>query len=227
MRDGSSLVQHLYQQPATKKHQERLKIWAGTNLMRSNKSKCTVLLLGRNNCLHQYRLRDDLLERSTVEKDLGVLMDNKELTMSHQCTLVSKKASNILWCINKNVASHLREVIFLFCSALVRPHLGYSVQFCTPQLKKDRHLLERVQWRAAKMTKGLEHLPFERRLRALGLSSLGKRGLTGHLSTVYRYLKCRSQMELGSFQQCTVTGQEVMCTNWNIQAQRIPSLLGE
>ena len=89
-----------------------------------------------------------------MEKDLGVLMDNKELTMSHQCTLVSKKASNILWCINKNVASHLREVIFLFCSALVRPHLGYSVQFCTPQLKKDRDLLG-FQQRTTKMIKGL------------------------------------------------------------------------
>ena len=125
--------------------------------------------------MHQYRLRDDLLERSTVEKDLGVLMDSKELTMSHQCTLVSKKASNILWCINKNVASHLREVIFLFCSALVRPHLGYSVQFCTPQLKKDRDLLEGVQQSATKVVESLEHLPYEERLNNLGLFSLTKR----------------------------------------------------
>ena len=38
--------------------------------------------------MHQYRLGDDLLERSSEEKDLRVLVNNR-LAMSQQCALVA------------------------------------------------------------------------------------------------------------------------------------------
>ncbi|PKU32960.1 hypothetical protein llap_16734 [Limosa lapponica baueri] len=117
---------------------DRLESWTEGNLMKFNKGKRRILHLGRNNPIHQYRLR---------------------------------------------------EVIFPLYSALVRPHLEYCVQFWAPQFKKDKELLESIQWRATKMIKGMEHLSYEERLRDLGLFSLEKRRLRGDLINAYEYLK--------------------------------------
>ena len=62
---------------------DRLEMWVERNLMRFHKSKCRVLRLGRNNHVHQYGLGDDLLEISSAEKDLGVLMDNRLAMSQH------------------------------------------------------------------------------------------------------------------------------------------------
>ena len=46
------------------------------DLMSFKKSKYRVLSLGRNNHMHQYRLGAELLKRSSMQKDLGILMAN-------------------------------------------------------------------------------------------------------------------------------------------------------
>jgi len=99
---------------------------------------------------------------------------DEKLNLSRQYALLSW-ANRILGCIKKSMASSSTEVILPLYSALVRPHLEYCVQLWIPQLK-DMDVLERVQRRATKITRGLEYLSYEDRLRDWGCAAWRREG---------------------------------------------------
>lgn len=80
----------------------------------------------------------------------------------------------------------LRKVPFsLLCSGKTTP----GIEFQAPQLKRDRDLVETVQWRAMRMIVGLERISYEEKLIDRGLFRLDKRRLRWALINIHKYLR--------------------------------------
>uniref|UniRef100_K7EYK1 Reverse transcriptase domain-containing protein n=1 Tax=Pelodiscus sinensis TaxID=13735 RepID=K7EYK1_PELSI len=159
--------------------------WATTWQMKFNVDK--VMHIAKNNPNYTYNMMGANLATSNQERDLGVIMASS-LKMSTQCAEAVKKANRVLGIIKKGTENKMKNILLPLYKSMVRPHLEYCVQMWSPHLKKDILALEKVQRKATKMIRGLERVPYEERLKRLGLFILEKRRLRGDMIEVYKIM---------------------------------------
>jgi hypothetical protein len=170
-----------------------LQDWSDRWLLAFHPDKCHVMTLGGRSqeTDHEYRMRAPngqvTMERSTLEKDLGVLVDCK-LTFGDEVASRAKKGRQIAAIIRRTF-TYLDEKMFaqLF-KALVRPHLEYAVAVWSPYLRKNIKELEDVQRRATRQIPSLKGLDYGERLKRLRLPTLEQRRRRGDMVEVFKIL---------------------------------------
>ncbi len=129
---------------------------------------------------------DHRIPQVTDVRDLGVPLDTT-FTASAHCIEAVYAARSFLLMVRRFFCE-LSKTAFtpLYC-ALVPPHLEYAMK--APTLRADISQLERVQRLAARLVRGLRHVPYEERLRQLNLFSLEHRRLRADLILAFKFFK--------------------------------------
>ncbi len=96
------------------------------------------------------------------------------------------KAGRMLFVIRRSFAELSVTVFAALYNTLVRPNIEHSMQACSPNPVAEADCLDHIQWLSARLLKAFRQLPYEERLRRLGLHSLRSRRLRGDLIVVYK-----------------------------------------
>ena len=124
---------------------------------------------------------------------------DSELKFHHQTSSAVKKANQILGLIKKTFAAKNEENVTLLYKTFVRPILEYGNVRWGPLYKGDQKLVETVQRRATKLIPGISTFTYEARLRRLNLPSLHHRRRRGDMTTVFKIMSGRLNIEKNRF----------------------------
>ena len=107
-----------------------------------NFGKCKCLHTGPGNTSLNYEMGGTILSKTVTEKDLGVTM-NANMKVSEQCRISASKGKQVLGMIRRNITYNDKTLIVPLYKSIVIPHLEYSIQACSPYLRKDIDMLEK------------------------------------------------------------------------------------
>ena len=173
--------------------------WSNKWLLKFNASKCKVMRLGVNQPDFVYQMLSSngitVLDVTTLEKDLGIHVDDKLRLKSH-AELAVAKANRILGLIRRSYEFLDANCLKNLYIGLVRPHLEYGHTVWPLNYKTDRTIVENVQHRATKLVPELKNLPYTERLEKLNLPSIAYRRCRGDMIEVYKYLNGKYAVDL-------------------------------
>ena len=162
--------------------------WSDISLLQFHPGKCKAMRLCSNNlpnfpCL--YLMKGKLLEESTEEKDLGVIIDSKLTFESHIYTKI-KKANRMAGLIRRSFTFLDKHMFRQLFTSMVRPHLEYAAPVWNPYKQRYINDIEDVQRRASKKIPGLRDLSYPDRLSALKLPTLRYRRYRGDMIEMWK-----------------------------------------
>jgi hypothetical protein len=128
------------------------------------------------------------LAKTTQERDLGITITN-DIKWHTQAKIAANKATRAMGML-KRTFKHwdIQSFKTLYCST-VRPHLEYASTAWSPHMKQDIKTLERVQRQATKVIRSIAHLPYDQRLKIVGLTRLSIRRDRGD---AIQYFNCKN-----------------------------------
>ena len=163
--------------------------------MQFNTSKCKVMHLGRRgNPGHVYMMGESMLENSSAEKDIGVIIQDS-LKPSLHCAKAAAKANAVLGQISRAVLYRDSDTFVRLYIVYVRPILEYCIQAVGPYLEADKQCLEKVQMRAVRMVSNIKKGSYEERLKVLNLTTLEERRWRGDMIQTWRILTGKDMVD--------------------------------
>ena len=174
--------------------------WADKWKMEFNVGKCKIMHLGNSNPKHTYTMGGVDLEKTTEERDLGVLVDDR-LEFDKHIKGVVNRANRMLGMIRIGFSCLDEEIFMNLYPVLVRPLLEYCVQVWSPYKQKYIDLIEGVQRRAVRLIPGLRGLTYEQRLERLKLTKLIDRRFRGDMIQTYKILTHKDDIKRETFFQ--------------------------
>ena len=147
--------------------------------------QCKVLHIGFKQLHKEYRLGNDCIVSSNVERDLGILVDNK-LKFHEQCSAVVAKANKLLGMIRQSLNYSNAGMILCLYKSLVRSVMEHGNIIWGPYYVTDKQVIEKVQRRATKIIPNLRHYFYQQCLLKVSLPSLVYRQQRGEVIFLYQ-----------------------------------------
>ena len=161
--------------------------------------------LGKNNrrCAYNYKMENEIIIKTTQEKDLGVIF-TENLSLEHHINKTVSETLNPLRNIRTSFTYSDKEMMRKIITSMIRPRLEYAAVIWSPHQKKHIRKLERVQRAAMKMTPELQDSPYEERLTRMELTTLEKKRERGDMITLFILLNGMENIDRGDLYELNV-----------------------
>ena len=168
---------------------EELQMWERLWVLNFNVEKCKVLHIGRSNPLNPYKFLGEDLSTCEIEKDLGVIFNNRLNFQDHISAAISKAKSSLAWLL-RNTLSRNAYVMKTAYKALVRHNVEYCCQVWAPNARHGNWALileiESVQRTFTRIIEGMTDLTYKQRLEKLNMTTLLERRMRGDLIETFK-----------------------------------------